>query len=128
LLLIYSGRPGEALDVIARANELEGNPHFGDFVQCLAYMGLKRAADAVGPCEQAAASWNYWAFYAQTTAAYANLGDAEKTAAWKKKLLEANPNASIARLSDLGVSHHPDFLANWDYTLAGLRKAGIPEQ
>jgi adenylate cyclase len=127
-LLIYSGRPGEALDVIARANELEGNPHFGDAVQCVAYMGLKRAADAAGPCEQSAASWNYWVLYAQATAAYANLGDAEKTAAWKRQLLEANPKASIARLRDLGASHHPDFLANSEYTMAGLRRAGLPEQ
>ena len=126
-LLIYSGRPGDALDVIAKANELEGNPHLGDGAQCVAYMALKRAADATGPCERSAASWSYWPLYAMAAAAYANLGDAEKTAAWKKKLLEANPKASIARLSDIGVSHHPDFLANWDYTLAGLRKAGIPE-
>jgi len=127
-LLIYSGRPGEALDVVARANALEGDPHFGDAVQCVAYMGLKRGADAAGPCEQSAASWSYWPLYAMATAAYANLGDAERAAAWKRKLLEANPKMSIARFSDLGVSHHPDFVANLDYTLAGLRKVGLPEQ
>jgi len=127
-LLIYSGRAGEALDVIARANELEGNPHLGNAAQCVAYMALKRGADAAGPCDRSAANWGYWIIYAMATAAYANVGDAEKAAVWKKKLLEANPKMSIARFSDVGVSHHPDFLANWDYTLAGLRKVGIPEQ
>ena len=127
-LLIYSGRPGESLDVAARVVDLDGDTNRADALWCVAYMHLKRDRDAVRPCETASASWNYWILYAITTAAYANLGEMEKATTWKKKLMESNPRMSIAQFMGTGASTHPEFVANWEHTVTGWRKVGIPEQ
>lgn len=126
-LNVYAGRAKEALEAAARAAELQGKAVAADWQTCLAYQQLQRDADAVPACERAATS-NYWVAIALAVAAHANAGNAEKAAGWKQKMLEANPQASVARLADLGVSNHPDFKARAQHFYDGLRKAGVPER
>jgi TolB-like protein len=126
-LMVYTARATEALATIARAAELQGDRSGSYWIECLAYLQLERNAEAVAPCESAA-TWHYWVVYALPLVAHAHLGNVEKAAAWKKKMLEANPSASIASFRDLGVSKHPDYVAASARFQEGLRKAGVPER
>jgi hypothetical protein len=63
------------------------------------------------------------------TAAYAQLDQMAKAAAAKSQLLKIQPGFTIARFTTSGVSNNPLFLQQTEtHMVAGLRKAGIPEQ
>lgn len=128
-LLIYSGRAAEALPLLHRAVELDPGQQANAWVwECFADLMLARDSEAIAPCEKAAAAWPAWVAYMLVTAAYANLGNVEKAAYWKGKLLEQNPRISIKRILDMQVTDKREALAQAEHWLSGLRKAGIPNQ
>jgi hypothetical protein len=52
-----------------------------------------------------------------------------KAAGARSRLLKFQPGFTIARFKASGISDNPTFLQQTEtYVLAGLRKAGIPEQ
>ncbi len=126
-LLILVGRADEALAVLDRAAALRADTVDVDIWRCVAYELLARDRDAVVACERAAAAWNYWVILAHVAAAYANLNERGHAALWAQRTRDAYPQASLARIRDLGPTDHPDFVAAAAHFRDGLRKAGIPE-
>ncbi len=128
-LTIYAGRPAEALPLLDRALELDPTEHSWYVIwRCCAHVHLARYAEALPDCEKGAASFGYWTMYAMATAASAGIGDMEGAQRWKRKMLAAKPDVSIAFIHSLRDSNHPDFLRQRENMVAGLRKAGVPER
>jgi TolB-like protein/tetratricopeptide (TPR) repeat protein len=127
-LLVYAGRPAEALPLLDRVLELDPVDQEAVAVwRCVAYVHLARHREALTECEKAAALFPYWTLYGFATAAAAQSGETQRAEKWKRKLLEANPKVSIALLHSLRDSDSPAFKAQRENLIAGLRKAGIPE-
>lgn len=127
-LLVYSGRPEDALAILDRAERVDGDPFAVDMWRCVAFEQLARDRDALAPCERTASRWSYWVIFALVTAAYANLGERERAEVWAQRTRDAYPQFTIARLRELGVSDHPEFVARGEHIREGLRKAGMPER
>jgi tetratricopeptide (TPR) repeat protein len=128
VLLMYTGKSEDALPLLARALELDPADKEPVLWQCLALSLLERDTEAVRPCEAAAADFSYWGMNAWMTAAYANVGEANKATVWAHKTLEANPTLTIARWRSIRSSDNPVYVRQLEHVTAGLRKAGIPEQ
>lgn len=131
-LLIYAGRPLEALPLLAQAEQLDPSDYTMTDVlvwRCVAYFHLRRDEDAAVACERAAALWNRWMIYAALTALYAEKGNENKAAFWKKKLVAANPRVTIARVRDMAQlnSNEAAWSKQAERWAVGLRKAGIAE-
>jgi adenylate cyclase len=131
-LFIYAGRPQEALPILEWAMQIDASETTVINVivgQCVAYFNLGRDKDALAPCERAAGLWQRWMIYAYPMVIYSNLGDKEKTAYWKAKLVAANPRVSIERFRQLAAvnSREPRFHAQVERMFAPFRKLGIPE-
>ena len=63
------------------------------------------------------------------TAAYAQHGQMDKALGAKSRVMKFVPGYTIARLKALRVSDNADFWQQAEtHIIAGLRKAGIPEQ
>lgn len=128
-LLIFAGRADEALAFIDRAIEISPSDRTNPTrYRCWAYLLLARDKEAAEVCEAAAALLPDWLAYMLLTAVHANLGNMERAAHWKGKLLEKNPRVTIQRIRDIRGSDNPRFLAQSERGLAGLRKAGVPEK
>ena len=127
-LQLYSGRSQEALATLQRAAELHAMPFQIDMWSCVAYTQLARDRDALGPCERAAAQWNYWVLLGHVAAAYGNLGEQSRATLWAQRMRADNPRATIESFRNLGVSEHPEFIAKMEHFREGLRKAGVPER
>ena len=131
-LLTFMGRPEEALPILDRAIALDPrSPRVAFFLQfkSAAHLHLGQYDDAIAVCEKALALGDYWYRYLLLTAAYAQKGDMMKAAAAKAELLKRQPNVSIAWLKSFSVRRNPIYVQQSEATqLAGLRKAGIPEQ
>jgi adenylate cyclase len=125
--LAHAGRPAEALHEAARAQEMGAGQRSVADLRCSAYLYLKRFSEAIPECEVAAGQ-NDWVAYAKTAAAYANVGNQEKAAAWARKALEANPKLTTSNFIPRYLSTEPAFVTNLEPVLSGLRRAGIPEQ
>jgi hypothetical protein len=88
---------------------------------------LSRDGEALPFCERGAALWNNWIMFSALTAVHANLGNAERSQYWKRRLVEANPAISVARVKAMRLSDRPEFWRQLEHLVDGLRKAGIPE-
>jgi adenylate cyclase len=132
LLLIWTGRPEEVFAQLDKAIALD--PRESDdadllFIRCRAHLSMGHYDQAIEACERSAALANDWVTYMLLTAAYAQLDQMAKAAAAKSQLLRIQPGFTIARFTTSGVSNNPLFLQQTEtHMVAGLRKAGIPEQ
>ena len=129
---LYNGRPEEVFVQLDKATALDPRgADDGTFlrVRCRAHLHLGQYDEAIVACERAAALQNYWSAYLLLTAAYAQIGQMAKALDAKSRLLKYQPGFTIARFKAIGVSDNPAYLQQTEtHILAGLRKAGIPEQ
>jgi TolB-like protein len=132
LFLIVNGKAASAIDTGMKA--LAVSPREPDragvyFDLCHASMHLKKFQDAIDWCEKsfALAAGDYWAL-TDLVAAYTAIGDREKAASAKAKLIKMNPEFSIGFYKGLKLSSNPIWQKEIEENIwAYLRKAGIPE-
>ena len=129
-ILLYTGRPAEALDAVDKAIVLlPGRPTGALLARCRAYQALGRYDEAIADCERYVAQEEYWLGHAYLVAAYAQKGESAKAEAEKIILLRWQPSLTIEDLKALRLSNDPGYLQQTETHLyAGLRKAGIPEK
>lgn len=128
-LLVYAGRPAEALPVIDRAVHLDPSDQAEAMIwRCVVFVQLARYREALPECEKGAAAFTFWTMFALAASAAAEVGDKEKASKWKRKMMEANPRVSIAYVRTIRDSENPDFKAQRENFISGLRKAGVPEK
>jgi hypothetical protein len=97
--------------------------------QCYALLLVGRFDDAIASCEKSVAGGDDWWPFFFLTVAYAQTGDAARTASSKAELLRRRPAFTIAQLESMGLSDDPVYLKQADANVvSGLRKAGIPEK
>ena len=97
-------------------------------LRCRACMALGRYDEAIAACERGVALDDWWLPHLYLIAGYALEGDTGKAAAEKAALLQLRPNTSIADFKNLYWSDNPAFVQQTEtHLLAGLRKAGLPE-
>lgn len=127
-LLILTGRPAEALDLIDRTRALQSTDvSMEPSLQCYALLLIGQIDRAVQACEKSNAMDNYWGNQLHLVAAYANQGDAVRMANALRALQKGAPGYTIARAKQ--YSDVPEYLKLAEtYWLSGLRKAGIPEK
>jgi adenylate cyclase len=132
-IMVLTGQPQEALALIDR--QLALDPQHQDDLgvamleRCSACMALGRYDEAIAAAERGFALDNWWLPHLYLVAGYALKGEAAKTAAEKATLLELRPNTSIADFKRLYYSDNPAFVQQTEaHLLAGLRKAGFPEE
>ena len=131
-IMIFTGRPHEALELIDRQLALDTSDQeevgWALLQRGRAYMALGRYDDAIAACERHVALDDWWLPHLYLAAGYALKGDAARATAEKTTLLELRPGTSIADVRKLYWSDHPAFVqATEAHLLAGLRKAGFPE-
>jgi DNA-binding winged helix-turn-helix (wHTH) protein/TolB-like protein len=141
LALIALGRSEEAVAQADQGLALDpSGPDIGFLLRqkCKAYSYLGQYENAVATCEESATNQQLLPPYIYLTAAYAQLGEMQKAASSKTRLLKINPaftiaqlgpnsGASIARLGPR-VARNPVWVQQAEtYVIPGLRKAGIPE-
>ena len=100
-LEMMAGRPENAFQYLDRAIALDPRgPAVADHLgfECRANLTLGRYAEAVQSCEKSLARRDDWIPYLYLVAAHTQLGDRERAAAAKDKLLRHQPGMSIARL------------------------------
>jgi class 3 adenylate cyclase/TolB-like protein len=132
MISIFTGRPEDVFAQLDRATALD--PRESDdadllFMRCRAHLSMGRYDEAIGSCERSAALQNDWVTYMFLTAAYAQKNEMAKASGAKSRLLKIRPGFTILRMKTAGVSDNPVFLEQTEmHIVAGLRKAGIPEQ
>jgi adenylate cyclase len=130
-LLVMNGQANEALAVIERAFSIDPQA-IGNYQaqKCWANLQLGRYEEAIAACEKWRAVDDQWFFpHVLLMAAYAQSGNAAKAATERAFVLQRVPEYSIARYQALWKSDSPAYQAQTEtHILAGLRKAGIPEQ
>jgi TolB-like protein len=128
-LYIMSGRAAEALQAIAKRDEMVGAPDPNLlFYACHAHIHLGQYEQALSDCERAVAEGNDYWVYLDLTAAYAQTGDMARAAAAKAQLLKRAPDFTISRLLAKQFSNNPV----WNEEIRvrfvpGWRKTGLPE-
>jgi adenylate cyclase len=132
-IMISMGKPAEALAIVDQ--ELARDPQEPSEVaaamlqRCRANLALGHYGDAIAACEKVIALDNWWLPNVYLLAAYAQNGDATNVAAAKAMALRLRPGLSISDLRALWYFDSPDLIHQTEaQLLAGLRKAGIPEQ
>ncbi len=129
--LILNGQAAEAIPVARKAMELSPKDPFRDdyyFYTCHAYMHLGKFKEAVDWCEKAFATFSYFWPLVDLVSAYTALGDTDKAAVTKEKLMAMKPDFSIGWYKALKLSSNPIWLKEIEEnSWANLRKAGIPE-
>jgi len=130
-LLVMNGQANEALAVVERSLYIDSRAIGSYQIQnCWANLQLGRYDEAIATCEKWLAVEDQWLMpHVLLTAAYAQSGNAAKAAAEKAIVLQRVPGYSIARYKALWKSDSRAYQAQTEtHILAGLRKAGIPEQ
>ncbi len=132
-LMVYMGRPSEALAVVEQALALESadpiSVQFAMYTRCRADMALGRYDEAIAACEKSTALYDWWLPHFYLVAAYTHQGETAKGAVEMAKLLKQRPTASIADYKALKLSNVPAFWQQTEeHVFADLRKAGIPEK
>jgi adenylate cyclase len=132
-IMFYMGRPAEALMLIDQELALDPREpsEVGAAMQvrCAASLALGRYDDAISACAKCVALDNWWLPHLYLVASYAQKGDSANTDVEKATLLRLRPAISISDFKGLWYSDNPDFMQQSEaHLLAGLRKAGIPEQ
>jgi TolB-like protein len=131
IYLILNGRAAEAIPIAKKAMELSPQDPFRDdfyFYTCHAHMHLGQFKEAAFWCEKAFATFSYFWPLVDLVSAYAALGDIERAASTKAKLMAMKPDFSIGWYKALKLSSNPVWLKEIEEnSWANLRKAGIPE-
>jgi class 3 adenylate cyclase/TolB-like protein len=130
-IMVMLGRPQEALALADQDANLQDHQALGWAMlqRCRACMALGRYEDAIAACDRNVAVNNWWLPHVYMMAGYALQGEADRAAAEKAVVLELRPGASIAVFKKLYWSDNPAFVQQTEtHLLAGLRKAGFPEQ
>jgi adenylate cyclase len=130
-LLVMNGQADEALAVVARALTIDPRAIGNYQVQsCWANLQLGRYRQAIAACEKSRAFEDNWfSTHVLLLAAYAQLGNQPKVADEKATLARLAPGYSVARYKSLWRSDSSAYQAQTEeHIIAGLRKAGIPEQ
>ena len=99
--------------------------------KCKAYSYLGQYEKAIPTCEKAAILKEMLSPYLYLTADFAQLGEMDKAASAKTRLLKLDPGFSIARFKPgaAAIAPNPVWLQQAETSvIAGLRKAGIPEK
>jgi tetratricopeptide (TPR) repeat protein len=129
--LIALGRSDEALAQVDQGLALDPSGRAGANLmrkkcQALSYLG--KYEQAIAACEKAATLHEMMSPYFFLTADYAQVGQMDKAAAAKTRLLELKPRVSIARF-EANVAGNPVWARQAESNIRpGLRKAGIPEK
>jgi len=130
-IMLLLGQPQEALALADRAVK-DTNPETAGWAmlqRCGASMALGRYDDAIAACEKDVALDDWWLPHLYLVAGYALKGEPAKAASEKGALLELRPGTSIADFKKLYWSDNPSFVQQTEtHLLAGLRKAGFPEE
>jgi tetratricopeptide (TPR) repeat protein len=131
IYLILNGQAAEAIPVARKAMELSPKDPFRDdfyFYTCHAHMHLGQFKEAAPWCEKAFATFSYFWPLVDLVSAYTALGDSERAATTKAKLMAMKPDFSIGWYKALKLSSNPVWLKEIEEnSWANLRKAGIPE-
>jgi len=132
-IMVMLGRPQEALALAD--HDIAENPQdhqalgWAMLQRCRACMALGRYDDAIAACDRNVAVNNWWLPHLYMVAGYALKGETERAGAEKATALELRPGASIAVFKSLYWSDNPAFIQQTEtHLLAGLRKAGFPEE
>jgi len=129
-LTTLAGHPAEALTLVDQAIALDPP---GGYMQmrpaCEAHVLLGQYERAIAVCEKIKGlNREDWMVDLLLAAAYAQNGDAAKTAAAKAEVLRRVPGYTIATLKSRGFSLNPDYIRlAEEHWYSGLRKAGFPE-
>jgi adenylate cyclase len=132
-IMMAMGRPQDSLAELDKAVAVD--PSYNDYSttladRCIANSALGRYDDVIHLCERAAVLTvtGNDSIYIFLTAAYAQKGEVAKAQAAKVQLLRIQPGFTIARLQML-LPDEPELRKQFDeHVIAGLRKAGVPEQ
>jgi adenylate cyclase len=131
-IMLLIGQPEEALALVDQQLVLEPQNQeelgWAWLQRGRAYMALGRYDEATAACERDIALDNWWLPHLYLVAGYALKDEASKAAAEKATLLELRPGTTIADFKRLYWSDNPAFVQQTEaHLLAGLRKAGFPE-
>ncbi len=122
-IFIQIGEPDAALRLLERSLAFDSRGYHAQtasLYMCRAYLALGSYRDATAACEKAVAlGLDWWYAHLLLTAAYAQIGDAERAASEKAKLLEQRPDMSIARFKSLGASTNSNFSSRERFTASG---------
>ena len=125
---MMSGQAEEAMLEIEMAHRLSPFvPYIGlNYMRfALGCLFLERHGEAVDWARQAIAKNGPWPAHAYLVSALAHLGRDDDARAARENLQRAHPGISLAFIAArLPITHRPYA----DYLLAGLRKAGLPDQ
>jgi adenylate cyclase len=132
--LITLGRFEEALAQVDQG--LTSDPSGPDVAylmrqKCKAYSYMGQYEKAIPTCEKAATLKEMMSPYLFLTADFAQLGEMDKAASAKARLLKLDPGFSLARFRPgaATIAPHPAWVQQAEtYVIPGLRKAGIPEK
>jgi hypothetical protein len=129
-LQLISGEPKKALATLEEARAVFPNETDLELrVACWANLNLGEYDSATALGEKAAGVDNWYFDHLLLAAAYANKGDASKTAMAKAEIDKRVPGYTVSILKSKGYSSHPNYVQQAKAHLyPGLRKAGIPEQ
>jgi len=132
-IMVQMGQPQEALALVERQLALDPQNQeergWAMLERCRACMALGRYDEAIGAGERGVALDNWWLPHLYLVAGYALKGEAAKAAAEKATLLDLRPGTSVADFKKLYWSDNPAFVQQTEaHLLAGLRKAGFPDQ
>ncbi|HEU0198907.1 MAG TPA: winged helix-turn-helix domain-containing protein [Burkholderiaceae bacterium] len=130
VLMNLMAKPADALPLLDQALALDpldvGVPMR---IRCHAYLLLGRYRDAIAACERALPFEDNELPSQFLVAAYAHEGELGKAAAAKAMVLKRRPGFAIADVRAARMSNVPAYLEMLEtHFVAGLRKAGIPEQ
>jgi tetratricopeptide (TPR) repeat protein len=132
-LLIRTGQPDKALELLERAIELSPRGldlHTSLLYRCRAMLAVGDFVAAIGACERALAlGGSWWYPHLLLVAAYTLAGDTGNAAIERDRLFESQPGMSIARFKAHGASNDPVYLRQTEANIVGgLRMAGVPEE
>jgi adenylate cyclase len=132
-IMLLTGQPQEALALVDRQLALDPQHQeergWAMLARGRACMALGRYDEAIAALEKDVALDNWWLPHLYLVAACALKGETGKAAAEKATLLELRPGTTIADFKRLYYSDNPAFVQQTEaHLLAGLRKAGFPEE
>jgi TolB-like protein/DNA-binding winged helix-turn-helix (wHTH) protein/tetratricopeptide (TPR) repeat protein len=131
MYLVLNGRSAEAIPVAMKGMELSPQDPWRDdfyFDICKANIHLGQFKESAVWCEKAFATFSSFWPLVYLVADYTAMGDLEKAALTKDKLLKMNPEFSISWYKGLKLSRNSVWLKQVEENVwANLRKAGIPE-
>nr|WP_043751357.1 adenylate/guanylate cyclase domain-containing protein [Methylobacterium nodulans] len=128
---ILLGRSTDALVPIEKALLL--SPHdpalnLWLFHMCHAYTHMARYSEAIPWCLKSNAVAPLWLSYVDLAAGYAWTGQAAEAHNAVAELLKLMPNYTVEKWANAGFSDNPQFLAEYQRIVEGLRMAGLPER